>query len=182
MDTCLAGSIANEPFPDGTLCPESGMGVCVVGHCVACSEALGFGCPNGLFCIDALCVDATCKNNVKDPGESTVDCGGPCSPCTPGNTCVVANDCDSEVCLDSICQPPTSTDGRQNGGETGKDCGCPSCAKRCDDGEPCNGSTNCLSNLCYAGVCQTPTCTDATQNGDETGKDCGGACAPCVQP
>lgn len=179
MDLCIGGKPVNEPFDDGLPCPESASGVCLAGHCTACYEPLDAFCPGGLSCTMGLCVPMTCDNGVQDGDETYFDCGGPCKPCFPGESCKVDEDCQSKQCKESLCTAPSSTDGVQNDGETGKDCGCASCVKKCETGEGCSSSEDCISAVCYAGVCQPATCTDATVNGDETGEDCGGSCAPC---
>jgi hypothetical protein len=180
VDLCIAGKPKNEPFDDALPCPESAAGgICVAGHCAACSDVLQVNCSNGQACDGTFCVPATCTNNDQDPDESDFNCGGPCRPCWTGDACNGDDDCASKNCVDAVCQAPTSSDGIPNDSETGMDCGCPSCVKKCEDGEGCTSETDCLSAVCYGGVCQPATCTDATENGDETGEDCGGVCGPC---
>jgi len=45
-----------------------------------------------------------CGNRVKDDGETDIDCGGSCPPCSNGKSCLVNSDCQSNYCDDSnIC-------------------------------------------------------------------------------
>ncbi len=46
----------------------------------------------------------TCTNGVIDPGETDLDCGGPCAPCEPGKKCVSSSDCVTEVCTMNLCE------------------------------------------------------------------------------
>jgi len=41
---------------------------------------------------------ATCSNNMLDPDETDVDCGGPCAPCEPGKHCNSDTDCATHTC------------------------------------------------------------------------------------
>ena len=45
-----------------------------------------------------------CRNNIKDPFESDVDCGGPCKKCSIGKKCRYHLDCETNFCKDGICQ------------------------------------------------------------------------------
>lgn len=94
----------------------------------------------------------TCNDGVQSHGlgETGVDCGGQCGPCS------------------------TCKDGAQNGDEEGVDCGgsCPDfcgCFNKVQDpweeGVDCGGP---CALLC--------TCTDGVKNGNEQGVDCGGDC------
>lgn len=40
----------------------------------------------------------TCSNGTLDPGETDLDCGGPCKPCEPGQRCGVDTDCATHTC------------------------------------------------------------------------------------
>lgn len=61
----------------------------------------------------------TCSDGIQNQGETGIDCGGPCTPCSSGPSC---------------------SDGIQNQGETGIDCGGP-CA-------PCSsGGCNDIANI-----------------------------------
>jgi DNA-binding protein YbaB len=39
-----------------------------------------------------------CGNNIKDSGETDIDCGGMCGSCSAGQGCLVAGDCESGAC------------------------------------------------------------------------------------
>jgi hypothetical protein len=121
----------------------------------------------------------TCANGLLDPGESDVDCGGPCVPCPDGKACAVALDCASLVCFTKLCIPGNCGDGVKNGSETGVDCGgsCDPCAA----GATCTVASDCGSSVCgNDGLCAAATCTDGVKNDDETDVDCGGSCGPCA--
>ena len=97
--------------------------------------------------------EACCTNQVQDPGEQGVDCGGICS---------------------SAC--PSCFDGIQNQDETGVDCGgnCSASCPSCSDGIRNQDELG----IDCGGVCvnSCESCTDGIQNQDETGVDCGGVC------
>lgn len=108
-------------------------------------------------CLDGSEVDEDelCSNGQRDHGESDVDCGGPCVPCEPGDSCDDATDCWSRLCEGGVCQPEPGTcdDGIQNGTETDVDCG-GSC-EPCPDGKRCEVADDCQSNRCSNGICQS---------------------------
>ncbi len=120
----------------------------------------------------------SCSDGLLNGLESDLDCGGSCTPCADGQTCVSATDCQNAVCLAGVCQSPTCNDGLQDGTETGVDCGssCPACPA----GMGCASSADCQSGVCAGGICQAPACNDGLQNGGETDVDCGGSCAGCA--
>ena len=75
-------------------------------------------------CVGQRCVPATCVNGQLDSGESDVDCGGLCAPCSTGKHCGSANDCASgfcpgedRVCCAEACESPcVACLGAKNGG------------------------------------------------------------------
>lgn len=97
--------------------------------------------------------DDHCFDRVVDDGETDVDCGGECQPCTGGRSCSLGTDCDSGVCQDDgTCRAATCSDGVTDGFESDVDCGggenCPACGagKHCNDTYDCAGS--CSNNVC----------------------------------
>ena len=44
-----------------------------------------------------------CHNGVWDPGETDVDCGGPCEPCPTCSSCTADPDCARGRCVDEVC-------------------------------------------------------------------------------
>jgi len=121
----------------------------------------------------------TCGNGMLDGMETSVDCGGGCSPCADGQMCTAPADCMSGVCRGRYCLVPSCTDAVRNGTETGVDCG-GDCG-RCAGGEPCTAGSDCLSGECVDGACTASGCEDGELNQDETGIDCGGMlCGPCA--
>lgn len=130
---------------------------------------------------EGKCVPPSCNNRSFEPdlGETAVDCGGPCDPCEPGQTCKTASDCVFGVCSSAgVCSLPTCHDGVKNNYEWDVDCG-HTCDKACGDGKGCFEDLDCESGSCYGGQCLPATCDDARKNGNETGWDCGGDCPPC---
>lgn len=183
FDVCDKGAPA-KLSPNGVVCPETGIGVCFEGACVACIDVSPWetGCPMGFACDGSRCVPAHCVNSTWDfgDGETAPDCGGPCTPCSAGLWCSKPSDCIHGVCLSGICAPPTCSDQVKNDSETDVDCGgTPSC-KRCSPGQACELGDDCSSGVCWAGVCEAPRCDDGVKNGIEEDIDCGGECAACL--
>jgi len=110
-DVCNA--VPATPCTAGVSCPGNGV-------------LPATGCPEGEECNDAnACVAApTCNDNIKNQGETGVDCGGPCDAC-----------------------PETCNDGIKNQDETGVDCG-GGCVAGCDNGDDCRVGSDCI-NKCY---------------------------------
>ena len=128
----------------------------------------------------------SCNDKVKNQNETDVDCGGSCSACTDGATCLVSMDCSSGYCDNGLCADApvaTCSDNIQTQDETDVDCGgtiCPACG----NGATCTSSDDCNSGTCDNGTCAAPpvaTCSDNIQNQDETAVDCGGViCTACA--
>ena len=135
------------------------------------------GCPGGSSTEDS-CADA-----IRNQDETDVDCGGSCSACGNGQSCLANGDCISANCDDGTCTAggASCSDNERNGNETDVDCGgsCSGCA----NGLNCASNADCQSAYCDGGTCaESPdeTCVDNTQNQDETDVDCGGnVCTPC---
>ncbi len=108
----------------------------------------------------------TCRDKIRNQGETGVDCGGPCPPC-PSCKDGILNQQEQEVlqimssdpedrsdCGGPFCPAcPTCEDNIWNGGEEGIDCGGPC--------RPC------------------ATCSDGIRNQGEVNIDCGGPCPSC---
>ena len=135
------------------------------------------GCPGGGT------TDESCTDAVKNQTETDVDCGGTCSACGNGQSCLVNGDCVSANCDNGTCTSggASCSDNERNGNETDVDCGgsCSGCA----NGLNCASNADCQSAYCDGGTCAdspNETCVDNTQNQDETDVDCGGnVCTPC---
>lgn len=105
-----------EVMPDDPLCVDT----------VMCSD--NSAC-EGYCDADNLCRPDTCKDQVKSPGETAIDCGGEdCAQCALNKGCLVNSDCASNYCAPSkLCavstvpQPPT--DGGSGGGSNSDDGG-----------------------------------------------------------
>ena len=129
--------------------------------------------------IDISLKPASCSNNIRDGGETDVDCGGPCDQCLPGRICEEDIDCTSSYCnVNNLCAAPTCTDNikQEINGESDVDCGGSNC-NACSNTKTCNEDTDCTSGFCSFGICKdAETCQDGVLSVTETGVDCGGAC------
>ena len=188
-DRCQQGIPVNEPLSPGAAYPVPGeTGFCFGGERFECVTGSSGVCQLPLICNPppgggtgeaGYCAPTTCGNQMLDPNEPAVDCGGVCKrPCPNDSACNDDLDCVSGVCAGSPkrCLAPTCFDGRQNGAESGVDCGGTSTCGPCPEGRGCLAHADCASAVCKIGKCQAPTCLDAVQNGDELGGDCGPAC------
>lgn len=103
-DLCVSTTPMNPPSAVGNACGEPlGSRKCDgAGKCVQCVDN---GQCNGQICKDHLCVAATCDNQLKDPLETDIDCGGACPPCAAGKVCILPADCQSASCVGGTCQP-----------------------------------------------------------------------------
>jgi hypothetical protein len=144
-------------------------------------------CDDGLLCstdpTDSAgakrCSYIHCHDKKRNEGESDVDCGGECLPCTAGQFCKISADCDSGVCSEGTCSQASCSDNKQNQDESDIDCGSiltASACSSCADGKKCFSDDNCESKLCKSGFCSAATCSDSRKNGNEGGVDCGGTC------
>jgi alpha-tubulin suppressor-like RCC1 family protein len=179
IDECsAAGEPTNAPAAAGTKCALDTMVCDGKGACVEC--ALDTDCTTvDDVCSMNHCVPKICVNQMKDTGESDVDCGGTiCSPCGTGLVCVADSDCQSKFCKMGKCAEPSCTDQVKNGDETDVDCG-GNCPMDCADGLGCLTGADCTSKVCTTNLCQKPVCDDGVQNGTEIGTDCGKECPGC---
>lgn len=87
---------------------------------VDCGASCGVGCLLGRSCAaDAdcssglchptqrVCIADACQDSRQSPGETDVDCGGPCAPCAVGLACRVSADCAQPQlndCVGATCQ------------------------------------------------------------------------------
>jgi hypothetical protein len=137
------------------------------------------GSDMGLGGGDLATLPEHCSNGAQDEGETSVDCGGECSPCGAGKACKKASDCQSRVCTNSLCEMPLCTDGVHNGSETDVDCGglCDPCAA----GKACALASDCASGICSNNLCTAPACANGKRDGAESDVDCGGGeCPECA--
>lgn len=160
---------------DCTATACSGDSVCVAETCVE-AACVGVVCPAGLRCAEGICRQDTCSDGVKNGDETGSDCGGYCTPCSPGSGCMRALDCTSLSCDAGICQAASCTDGSRNGTESDVDCGAGTLCPPCGDGRLCTAGSQCATGVCTNGRCQAGSCTDGVKNGSETDTDCGGGC------
>jgi hypothetical protein len=111
---------------------------------------------------------ATCGNNVIDPGEADVDCGGICAKtCALNATCRAGTDCITASCGNVELGDNVS-------GDAGADA----------SGLGTAVTTNARTVQCKARQtecrCLAPSTTDGAKNGAETDVDCGGGAAKCT--
>ena len=122
-----------------------------------------------------------CFNGIKDGGETGIDCGGLCLPCTPtttlpggGSGCTEVDDicgsdsdcCDGLYCRLSrnpkVCRTPTCYDNYKNQGEAQVDCGgssdCLPCAACIYDND-CGDDGSWMCNVTSGYQCDRLTCT-----------------------
>lgn len=156
----------------GTSCPACGLGE----RCAA-----GADCESG-SCVGDRCVPMSdeCRNDMLDPGESDVDCGGPtCAACALGATCARDGDCASGACEAGTCIDACDN-GAADPGEADVDCGGAACDP-CEDGSSCTTPTDCAGGLCTGGRCASAPCANGILDGRETDVDCGGLdCSDCA--
>jgi uncharacterized delta-60 repeat protein len=82
---------------------------------VDCGAACNVGCGIGKTCgVDAdcgsgichptrrLCITDACQDTRQSPGETGVDCGGPCAPCAVGGACQGSADCAEPALNDCV--------------------------------------------------------------------------------
>lgn len=55
-----------------------------------------------------LCAVPSCDDNLMSGSESDIDCGGSCSPCAIGMSCVTGADCKSSFCDAGTCAMPAT--------------------------------------------------------------------------
>lgn len=119
-----------------------------------------------------------CNDGALSEGESDIDCGGVCLPCSAGAACAVDSHCQSRRCLSGRCAAASCGDLVRNGLETDVDCGGGECSL-CEGGLGCNTDLDCATGICVRGACAPFSCINETLDGLETGLDCGGVCDPC---
>ena len=124
---------------------------------------------------DGSCV--SCHDQMKNGGETDVDCGGiMCSKCGIGQACNANTDCATENCGTSgQCEekitepviPDTCTNGQKDDNESDVDCG-GSCGQ-CGQDRICNEDADCKSWKCVASsgsaekVCAGDSCASAAE-------------------
>jgi len=121
-----------------------------------------------------------CQDQLQDEGESDIDCGGACLPCSLTQHCNTVGDCTDGECIAGTCQAEGCNDQNQTGSETDVDCGGGGC-KTCPVGRGCSIGSDCQTGVCGEQGCAEPTCGDRVSNGEESDIDCGGRdCSKCV--
>lgn len=115
------------------------------------------------FCSDGKCAVPTCDDNVRNQGETSIDCGGPCSKCPNDAQCNLPSDCDSNFCLYGFCKlPGMCEDGKLSPGEAAVDCG-GVCTTKCSEGKNCDATEDCEEGLqCVSSICKK--CEDNDKN------------------
>lgn len=127
----------------------------------------------------------SCQDGAPGPGETDIDCGGPCPPCKPGAHCEFPSDCELGDCFAGICGerqchditdcPPAGPCELQNCLPSGV---CEPSPRKdgefCDDGDQCTQKDTCLAGKCtpnfktdcsaLEGPCRTGVCNPVTGN------------------
>ena len=83
-----------------------------------------------------------CQDQLQDEGESDIDCGGACLPCSLTQHCNTVGDCTDGECIAGTCQAEGCNDQNQTGSETDVDCGGGGC-KTCPVGRGCSIGSDC---------------------------------------
>lgn len=103
----------------------------------------------------------TCDDGLENGSESDVDCGGPCSPCGPGQRCRGPEDCRDKACDMGVCVP-FGCEGQEPCPPPGPclrwDCdpktGCAPTPDPEAEGQPCDDGLACtVGERCVAGEC-----------------------------
>ena len=127
------------------------------------------------YCSNSKCTQATCSDGVKNQGESSIDCGGPCDKCQNGKSCNTNDECQSDFCYFGTCKAPeVCLDGKLSPGEADIDCGgiCPSkclSGKNCDSDKDCEENSKCKSSKCTTCAAGDTTCSGTDKNVDSDG-------------
>ncbi|MFT7583533.1 MAG: hypothetical protein ACI9MR_005220, partial [Myxococcota bacterium] len=123
--------------------------------CEGCVANQACGLPTD--CVSAICeasrcaIPPTCSDALLTPGESDLDCGGPCTPCATGKGCGRNSECLSATCVFGVCKDPTCDDSIRNQAESDIDCGGP-CGP-CALGQNCGRPEDCATQACEGGAC-----------------------------
>jgi hypothetical protein len=104
------------PFCENGVCTSCGDGIADGDEAgIDCGGSCG-KCPLGKTClVNSDCESGDCEvnhcdnrplcfNNVRDPGETDLNCGGvACTRCDDGKRCLVDDDCMSGLCANGLC-------------------------------------------------------------------------------
>lgn len=101
----------------------------------------------------------SCSDQIQNQDETDVDCGGSCSPCGLGESCMEPSDCTTRVCTNGVCEPPACVD----------DADCSVLDDQCVAGvcgadqicttEPANEGLDCEEDSCMTGeTCSNGSC------------------------
>ena len=175
-ETCGDGIVNNGEQCDGgpTCNIDCTFAICGDGKVSAGEQCDDGNSVNGDGCSNQCKFEqqATCSDQIKNGGETDIDCGGPnCAACAQGKACVAGSDCSTGVCTNGICAAavqPVCGDGVVN-----------QFGEQCDNGAANSNTgactTQCRTNVCgdgfrFAGVEQ---CDDGnTTNGDGCSATC----------
>ncbi len=118
------------------------------------------------FCFNNKCTQPTCNDGVKNQGETSIDCGGPCSKCQINKQCNTNSDCQSNFCSFGFCKPQDSCfDGKLTNTESDVDCG-GACPTKCFEGRNCGTTNDCdVSLQCFSSRCKRCAENDNNCNG-----------------
>ncbi|MBT5022920.1 hypothetical protein HOK51_06620 [Candidatus Woesearchaeota archaeon] len=97
-------------------------------------------------------IKPTCSDNIKNGGETDIDCGGDCGICA-GDYCGTSTECKSNSCYNNLCViiKDLCKNGQKEDFETDIDCG-GICAKKyeqlCTNNNQCKQDGDCSSQFC----------------------------------
>ena len=124
------------------------------------------------FCFNNKCSGSSCEDEIRNQGESAIDCGGPCLKCQNSQTCNTNSDCQSNFCSFGFCKPQEScSDSKLSPGESDVDCG-GYCPTKCSEGSSCNVNEDCVDGIeCISHVCKKSTTPNVEQGTRDTDGD-----------
>lgn len=121
------------------------IGECGIGeNCTDNSECITRYCDNG------ICAASSCTDGIQNGRETSIDCGGECSPCSKGSACEKDSDCETGNCEYGICTDLDTCKDELltlSNKETDVDCGGEICINRCGGGMSCIEDFDCETGL-----------------------------------
>jgi len=136
---------------------------CLEGYvCTLRGEPYTYGVCLSVDELEPTPVENDCHDGLQSDVESDVDCGGPCAPCSTGQSCFASGDCSTDLCEAGACTvadvvtPPVP---RANGEPCEQNAGCLSgycgvlagvsvCGEPCTAGACLAPNTECVDNFC----------------------------------
>ncbi|MCX6707656.1 MAG: hypothetical protein NT001_05965 [Candidatus Woesearchaeota archaeon] len=103
-----------------------------------------------------------CSNEIKDSGETDIDCGGSCPKCADGKSCSLNSDCQNNNCVNDVCTSNLCGNGVCDTGENSQNCiyDCNVCTDDILFNEECNSGSSCIKGTCLSSCKCDYTCID----------------------